>query len=468
MDIRIKNIVSKPFSGFKSLNNLRGNQDNIVPINHHEVIFIIGLRLVVFDYAESSKSKLISLGPQKRISEIRHLTISSDSKYLAVSVSLHGISDAVMMIITVDAELCSPYRKPKEIFYNKANSFECIAFSQDNSLITACSEVANDGILIFDRIRCVLTKTIKIPSGHNLTQVSFCPDDIPRVCGTGTAGLFNFWRFNSKTVHSLPISGLPKGHMEYTCHVWMADNKLIAGTKTGQLVIVQACETQNTTLAFGSASSHNYHDEGSVDLIRVSGNHVIAASQHCRVSLFEVQRAIANTTLANSNALCLVLKAKFIISNFSELRSFVLSSSGDDSYLEGDDIGLLSLDKHILRVIAASDTSICNFEINTDPDSDIGHNSGTSDSKDPIKSLQALTIESPTVSFASLPNSNHNPPSRNMSQNVGATRSNTSKQSHDTEPEWSYLVGRQLCNYHINRIDSLSMAVRSSTFITLR
>ena len=450
MDVRLKNFVPKAFWGFQ---RQQQNVDEptalntIAAVNDRKLVLIIGSRLALLDHAETYNSKIISFGP-RTVTEIINIVLSVDSKYLAASVKMTESQHATMLIMNDDNQLMSTFRKPRAITYSRSTRFEGISFSNNAELISAFTESQAEGVLIFDRVREVLIR--QIPLASAVFAVSFNPENDTRICTTGACNLFQFWRYTNKAVHSAPIVGLIKEDCMYTNHVWLPENRLVAGTDKGLLVLVQGCEVQSTHQAFGTSQGHNYEEDGKVQYLRAHQNFVVAASAINCISVFELKRVVASTSVGNNNHATLVMRGKFHLQGSTELRGLQLNVKRAEGPLEGEGveatpneaqsaaaISAISGDfKDWLTIVAALPNSISFFELLLAPAAIIAQNSTDKDGR-------TLMTTTPTT-----------------------TKTHPGAMTVDKEPDWKDVQGRNIYDFHCEKIDSIAAAVRSSTFIT--
>ena len=415
--------------------------NNMVAVNERELLVTVGARLAMLDHAETFHSKVISFG-QRTVTEIINVVLSSDSKYLIVSVKVAGSGDATMIAAANDKPgATTAFRKPRAITYARASRFEGMAFSANADLVAAFTEAPAEGVLIFDRVRATLMR--QIPLATSVFAVSFNPENDTRICTTGTRNLFQFWRYTNKAVHSAPIVGLMKEECMYTCHVWLPENRLVAGTDKGLLVLVQACDVQSTHAAFGTAASHNYRDDGKVHSLRTFQNFVVAASAINCVSVFELKRVASTTSVGNSNQATLVLRGRFHLQGAGELRTLHISMkrdtaaavSGPDDDVEAAVHAAGSSDSSVIdciTVVGAMTNTISLFDLQLPP---VSHALQASVDKD----VRATTPG-------------------------GGGKAVTGQST--TDPEWKDVQGRNVYDYHSEKVDSIAVSVRSSTFIT--
>ena len=446
MDVRLKHYASKAFWGFQQRRppgvvNEPSALNSVVAINERELVVAVGARLVILDHVETFHSKLIAFG-QRTVTEIVNVVLSTDAKYMVASVKVAGSGEATMIVALNDKQaLTSAFRKPRAITYGRASRFEGMSFSANADLVAAFTEAPSEGVLIFDRVRATLVR--QIPLVSSIFAVSFNPENDTRICTTGARNLFQFWRYTNKAVHSAPIVGLSKEECMYTCHVWLPENRLVAGTDKGLLVLVQACDVQSTHAAFGTAGSHNYLDDGKVHYLRTFQNFVVAASGVNCVSIFELKRVVSTTSVGNSNQATLVLRGRFRLQGATELRALHVSMKVDDPAVgyglgDDDDVGALgaggidSTSTDCLTVVGAMANTISLFDLQLSPVRDALQASGDKDTRVGT----ALAGVKPAACQGT------------------------------AEPEWKDIHGRNVYDYHSEKVDSIAVSVRSSTFIT--
>ena len=455
MDVRIKSYVPKAFWGFQRKQQTAvlsepTSCNTLAAVNERELILIVGSRLTLLDHVETFNSKLISFG-QRTVTEIINIVLSSNSTFVAISVKLGGVDSQhpTMIIIENEKETVSTFRKqPRLITHNRGSRFEGISFSANSELIATFTDSPSVGVLIFDRLRCVLVK--QIPLASAVFAVSFNPENDSRICTTGARNLFQFWRYTSKTVHSAPIVGLIKDECMYTSHVWLPENRLVAGTDNGLLVLVQACDVQSTHQAFGSTLTHNYLDDGKVHYLRSYQSFVIAGSAINCVAVFELKKVVTTTSVGNNHLATLVLRDRFHLQGVLELRGLQLSmkrfeggssepvTGGEEGDAAGTTAAVAAANgssfKDCLMIVVASSNAINLFELLLPPAALLVQNNAE---KDGNRAIAGVTTNK-AIGAGSVP----------------------------VEPEWKDVQGRNVFDFHSEKIDSIAVAVRSSTFIT--
>ena len=413
---QLGNISAQAFWGFHQKASKKF--DSILSISDHEVVFVVGSRLAILDHVDGNKSQLTYFGP-KKVAEILFLSLSSDLKFLAASIRIEG-SNATMLIHQIDKQGVSGYRTPRMLQHDASNHYDGISFSADSALIAAFTDDRLHNILIYDRVKEILIRSLDI--GSPVTVVSFNPDDSSKICTTGI--LLQFWRYTPKAIHNAPIAGLLNRSYIYTCHTWLRDRRVVVGTDTGELVVVNQSSVQSTHYAFGSPDNYTYLTEGKVVAVLVDENHVIAASSFNSIGVFEILPLGAGIGTVGSLSChpALLIMAKFKLgSGFTEMR--------------GIQLNIKSYPRLGSKLLAVTQNSIYSYELSSECAQD------HADPAAPFLALRSASIRP----ISPLP---------------------TTRLAAVVEPEWVDLPGKPIYSFHSDRIDTLCLSTRSSSFVT--
>jgi hypothetical protein len=293
----LRNISLRTQWGCRNLKN-----SVITTVRNNEIAYTVGSRIALLDLNEN-KSQV--LAQPADVYSIEVVSISPDSKYLGAAVTINGNNKntAVIIVHNVDAQYNVNHssddktRKYTKIQYDlnnlqlKENDIKLtyMNFSyDDSSLIACCTNVISGGVLIFDRAREVLMQRVEIVDSF-VYQVSFNPLDSSRICTVGSNNLYQYWRFTIKSFFAAPINGLPSGNHTYITHSWLPDNRLIAGTSSGFLSLVQGCDQINQVqYAFGAPQQSDRIETALTNMI-VKDDIVIVSSAYNHFALFQVK-----------------------------------------------------------------------------------------------------------------------------------------------------------------------------------
>ena len=217
--------------------------------------------------------------------------VSDDRKYAAVSVKFASNNyKASILIYDIESHKSYP-KRPKVIEYEDNDActadffFAGGCFSSDSILFACFSNLPHVGVLVYDWLRDKLL--YKIPTKVYLTKISFHPKNNTKMCTSGVSNFFQFWHYTLKTTHAAPIERLLNGDHIYTCHAWLGPDKILGGTNTGYLTLIQGCELKHSVRAFDK-DTHSMLPSSPVCGILIKGEQVIAYSNNARISLFEL------------------------------------------------------------------------------------------------------------------------------------------------------------------------------------
>jgi hypothetical protein len=222
----------------------------------------------------------------------------------------------------------------------------------------------------------------------------------------------------------------------FTCHAWLPDRRVVAGTDKGELIVIYQTNVQSTHPAFGSAEQYDYESDGKVAAILVDDRHVIAVSATNYIAVFEISTLVASTgvTSSTTSQRALNLKAKF------RLGSGVNKIKG------------ISLHKHLhpslqspVILLVASRTSLCTFEMIA-----AGATEGSS------RVLEGTPVLARTV----------NPNATKLMKQSSAVTTKPPSNTVPVDQEWIDITGKAFYNFHGDHIDSFCVATRSSSFVT--
>lgn len=217
--------------------------------------------------------------------------MSSDKKYVAICAKCRNSpSTALLLICDIEAQRQFP-KRPKEIKYEEPYAshsefhFTSARFSSDSKYLACFTNRTVIGVLIYDWAIGKLVQTIHVKS--MLSEISFNPFNSTRICTTGASGLFQFWHYTPKHVLSAPVN--TQRSDTYTCHVWMENDCVIAGTDRGDISLVLGCEVMQHQHAFGSTADHSFI-HASVARVIKKDNKVIAYSLDGFLAVLEMHR----------------------------------------------------------------------------------------------------------------------------------------------------------------------------------
>ena len=117
----------------------------------------------------------------------------------------------------------------------------------------------------WDKAKVDATVKASHPANTPVYQASFYPMDPSIVCVCGQ-GLFRFFRLTDSTFKPMPNPMQKREAQNYVCHCWVSDERVIIGTETGELLLVEAFECKPGPLP------HSPTDGNSINFVAAMAN----------------------------------------------------------------------------------------------------------------------------------------------------------------------------------------------------
>jgi hypothetical protein len=124
-----------------------------------------------------------------------------------------------------------------------SQEFVSLAFSPDSKLLMAQGGSPDWTLTIWTWEKAKFVASIKTAASQNSTiyQCSFCPTDNNLICVTGN-GVFKQLKLVDSTLKVLPNALNKREPQNYLCHAWLSDERVVLGTDTGDLLLVDSLE----------------------------------------------------------------------------------------------------------------------------------------------------------------------------------------------------------------------------------
>lgn len=85
-----------------------------------------------------------------------------------------------------------------------------------------------------------------------LLQVSFNPQDNTQLCVVGN-GIFKLFRYSEGNLKQFAFQKMEP--QNFLCHTWLSDERIVAGTDNGRLLLFESGELKNEFSVTGTSSS---------------------------------------------------------------------------------------------------------------------------------------------------------------------------------------------------------------------
>ncbi|XP_026024824.1 cilia- and flagella-associated protein 57 isoform X2 [Astatotilapia calliptera] len=208
-----------------------GVRNNLCFFDEQTVVFPSGNSCVCFNTVQRWQ-RFIS--GSERSQGMRAMTISSNRRYLAVSD--YG-ERATVTVFDLQHEQ-GRKRKVLSAGDMSVQEFICIAFSPDSKYLIGLTGSPEWMLILWLWEKHKLLATLKTTNTNNpVTQVSFNPYSNTQLCVSGT-GVFKLFRYSEGALK--PSSVAKVESINFLCHTWVSEHRVIAGTDTGRLLVFES------------------------------------------------------------------------------------------------------------------------------------------------------------------------------------------------------------------------------------
>nr|XP_046236343.1 cilia- and flagella-associated protein 57 isoform X2 [Scatophagus argus] len=210
-----------------------GVSNNLCFFDEQTVVFPSGNNCVCYNTVQ--RCQRFIPGSEKS-QGMRALAISANCRYLAVS---ECGEKATITVFDLQHE---QGRKRKVLTAGDTSvlEFVCMAFSPDSKYLIGQSGAPEWTLIFWLWEKHKVLATVKTSNSNNpVTKVSFNPYNNMQLCVSGT-GVFKLFRYSEG---ALKQSSFPKVEsINFLCHTWMTEDRVIAGTDTGRLLVFESGE----------------------------------------------------------------------------------------------------------------------------------------------------------------------------------------------------------------------------------
>ncbi|KAJ1455139.1 quinon protein alcohol dehydrogenase-like superfamily [Pelagophyceae sp. CCMP2097] len=211
------------------------------PCGHHVVLY----------NTETKEQELIHgmVAPPLASGGITAMALTPNRKYLAVAER----SSERGVVNIYDA---ASRKRRKMLSYADLGSKDVVyvSFSGDSKLCLTQGGAPEWQLVLwtFDRAAKPVAST-RVSQGAVVNQVDFCPQDATVVCATGQ-GLLKFMRISESQFRPI-ASNQKREPQSYACHCWLPEERLVAATTAGDLVLYENYEFRMVLSTGGEAST---------------------------------------------------------------------------------------------------------------------------------------------------------------------------------------------------------------------
>ncbi|XP_070759353.1 cilia- and flagella-associated protein 57 isoform X2 [Enoplosus armatus] len=206
-------------------------RNNLCFFDEQTVVFPCGNNCVCYNTVRRCQRFLPG---SEKSQGMRALAISANRRYLAVS---ECGGKAAITVLDLQHE---QGRKRKVLTAGDVlvQEFVCMAFSPDSKYLIGQTGGPEWMLIFWLWEKQKVLATVKTSNSSNpVTQVSFNPYNNMQLCVSGT-GVFKLFRYSEG---ALKQSSSPKVEsVNFLCHAWMTEERVITGTDTGRLLVFES------------------------------------------------------------------------------------------------------------------------------------------------------------------------------------------------------------------------------------
>mmetsp|Transcript_31356 Transcript_31356/g.74513 ORF Transcript_31356/g.74513 Transcript_31356/m.74513 type:complete len:1197 (-) Transcript_31356:67-3657(-) len=238
-------------------------QTVLYPAGHNTCIFNLEQRIQRF------------LPGTDKTEEITAITVSANKKFVAVA------EKSDKGVITIFDLHSLKRRRLLTATDSLAKEFVSLAFSPDSKLLMAQGGAPDWCLTVWtwDKAKFVATAKTSVTPNALVYQCSFCPTDNSLIAVTGNQ-IFKQFKLVDSNLKPLPNALNKREPQNYLCHAWMSEERLVIGTDTGDLLVIDSLELK-------AYIPRSPADSNSIESIIGFSKGLVTGSDDGTISIFE-------------------------------------------------------------------------------------------------------------------------------------------------------------------------------------
>ncbi|CAB4004810.1 cilia- and flagella-associated 57-like, partial [Paramuricea clavata] len=218
--------------------------DNICYLDEQTIVFPTGSNCILYNIDQ--KSQRFIPGTDKSPG-ITAMAVSPNRRYVAIA---ERSEKAIITIYDLHT-----LRKRKVLTYpdGAATEYVSLAFSPDSKYLISQGGKP-DWILLYwtwEKAKVMASAKATNQTNSPVHQISFNPQDNTQLCVVGQ-GIFKLFRYSEGNLKQFAFQKLDP--QNFLSHAWLSDEKIVAGTDTGRLLLFESGELRNELHVTGAAS----------------------------------------------------------------------------------------------------------------------------------------------------------------------------------------------------------------------
>ncbi|XP_028390638.1 cilia- and flagella-associated protein 57-like [Dendronephthya gigantea] len=219
--------------------------NNIFHLDEQTIVYPTGSNCILYNIDQ--KSQRFIPGTDKSPG-ITAMAVSPNRRYLAIAERGEKATITIYDLHTL--------RKRKVLTYTDgaATEYVSLAFSPDSKYLISQGGKP-DWILLYwtwEKAKVMAFAKATNQTNSPVHQVSFNPQDNTQLCVVGQ-GIFKLFRYSEGNLKQFAFQKLDP--QNFLSHAWLSDEKIVAGTDTGRLLLFESGELRNELHVTGAAST---------------------------------------------------------------------------------------------------------------------------------------------------------------------------------------------------------------------
>jgi WD40 repeat protein len=254
--------------GFRQVAN-----KSVAHADDESLVYLIGKHVTVFNH-ETRTHRFILKNP--KAAAIVAFCLSPNRRYIALSERL--TEDDVVQVSVYNVATATRVRT-LPLTHPSKSPVVALDFSRDNKFLAAATQPPGLSVCLWQLDKAKLLATTDVPFA--CSRISISPWAHWKLCTTGTDTL-RIWHFADKQLKAM--DPLKRKDYRFTCHAWFDDDKLLVGTREGDVLVVAGEDDRPMELR---RTFQTVHEMAPVWAIVALGRGFICAGDGGLLTLFE-------------------------------------------------------------------------------------------------------------------------------------------------------------------------------------
>ena len=215
------------------------SQKAIEHTSDDSIVYLVGKQVAVYSYETQTHRFMPTT---QRTTEVLCFAVSFNKRYIALSERLleDKTNELSSQVSVYNFGTVSRIRTLSLSFLNKASPVTSMDFSRDNKYLIGVTQAPDPYINLWQLDKSKLMGFTELLV--RVTDITISPWAHFAMCSTGPDGL-RMWRYQDRQLRNMdPIPKRNANDWHFTCHCWFDDDRVCAGTREGDLIVIDNCE----------------------------------------------------------------------------------------------------------------------------------------------------------------------------------------------------------------------------------